>query len=72
MIDPAIKDCLERIAMIAEATLNEANKAIESGDVDQWTFDTFKQCKYVKNYVKWIKNIQRVNATCNNDTDNAD
>lgn len=62
MINPALKDCLERIAMIAEAILQEANRSIKSGDVDDWAMDTFKQARAIKEYRKWIKGILRVDA----------
>lgn len=62
MINPAIKDCLERIAMIAEAILQEANRSIKSGDVDEWAMDTFKQARAIKEYRKWIKSGLRVVA----------
>ena len=62
MINPALKDCLERIAMIAEAILQEANRSIKSGDVDEWAMDTFKQARAIKEYRKWIKGILSVDA----------
>ena len=62
MIDPALKDCLERIAMIAEAILQETNRSIKSGDVDEWAMDTFKQARAIKEYRKWIKGILSVEA----------
>ena len=64
MINPALKDCLERIAMIAEAILQEANRSIKSGDVDEWAMDTFKQARAIKEYRKWIKGILSVEAQC--------
>ena len=65
MCNPALKDCLERIAMIAEAILQEANRSIKSGDVDEWAMDTFKQARYIKDYHKWIKGILSVDAQYN-------
>lgn len=62
MIDPALKDCLECIAMIAEAILQEANRSIKSGDVDEWAMDTFKQARAIKEYRKWIKGILSMEA----------
>ena len=62
MINPALKDCLERIAMIAEAILQEANRSIKSGDVDEWAMDTFKQARAIKEYRKWIKGILSANT----------
>lgn len=62
MCNPALRDCLEHIAMIAEAILQEANRSIKSGDVDEWAMDTFKQARVIKEYRKWIKGILSVDA----------
>ena len=60
MCNPALRDCLEHIYWIAGSILQETERSMKSGEVDEWAMREFKNAKYIADYRKWIKWILQV------------